>query len=100
RHRHHLTSFPYTTLFRSNAKLHGRRGLQFAWESSPLHGEEPMPVPALAAMYEDHGSLDIALAFVQFAHATGDQRFLRHQAAPVRSEEHTSELQSRVDLVC
>ncbi len=68
---------------RANAKQHGRRGLQFSWESGPLHGEESMPVPGLAAMYEDHGSLDIALAFAQFAHVAGDARFERYEAAPI-----------------
>ncbi len=68
---------------RNNAALHGRRGLQFAWESGPLHGEESMPVPGFAAMYEDHGSLDVAVAFAQLAHATGDPRFLADRAAPV-----------------
>ena len=28
---------------RSNAKLVGRRGLQFPWESGPLHGQEAAP---------------------------------------------------------
>jgi len=67
----------------ANARLNGRRGLQFSWESGPLRGEEEMPVPGMAALYEDHGSLDIALAFAGYAHATGDERFLRERAAPV-----------------
>jgi hypothetical protein len=67
----------------ANARANGRRGLQFSWESSPLRGEESMPVPGMAALYEDHGSLDIALAFAEYAHATGDDRFLRERAAPV-----------------
>jgi len=68
---------------RANARVNGRRGLQFSWESSPLRGEESMPVPGMAALYEDHGSPDIALAFAEYAHATGDDRFLRERAAPV-----------------
>jgi hypothetical protein len=68
---------------RANAKLFGRRGLQFSWESGPLHGEESMPVPAVASMYEDHGSLDIATAFAQLGHATGNDRFVRSEAAPI-----------------
>jgi hypothetical protein len=67
----------------ANARVNGRRGLQFSWESSPLRGEESMPVPGMAALYEDHGSLDIALAFAAHAHATGDDRFFRERAAPV-----------------
>ena len=68
---------------RRNAKLFGRRGLQFPWESGPLDGEESSPGVGHASWYEDHVSLDIAWAFAQYAHVTGDERFLRDQAAPV-----------------
>jgi protein-glucosylgalactosylhydroxylysine glucosidase len=68
---------------RGNAKMLGRRGLQFSWESSPLFGEESMPVPGFAAIYEDHGSLDIAVAFSQLAHASGSEEYLRYVAAPI-----------------
>jgi protein-glucosylgalactosylhydroxylysine glucosidase len=68
---------------RGNAKQLGRRGLQFSWESSPLIGEEAMPVPAFASMYEDHGSLDVAVAFKTLAHATGSEEYLRHVVAPI-----------------
>jgi trehalose/maltose hydrolase-like predicted phosphorylase len=68
---------------RSNAKLMGRRGLQFPWESGPLHGEEAAPGAGQASWYEDHVSLDIAWAFAQYAHATGDQRFAREDARSI-----------------
>jgi trehalose/maltose hydrolase-like predicted phosphorylase len=68
---------------RGNAKLHGRRGLQFPWESGPLRGEEVAPGAGRASWHEDHVTLDIAWAFTQYAHATGDHRFLVEQAAPV-----------------
>src|SRR3712207_8782527 len=71
------TLFPYTTLFRSLAEPLGRRDVAVeAWD------------------HEAYGVavLDGELAAVQ---AEGDQRL-----APVRSEEHTSELQSRQYLVC
>jgi protein-glucosylgalactosylhydroxylysine glucosidase len=68
---------------RGNAKLHGRRGIQFPWESGPLHGEEASPGMGHASWHEDHVSLDIAWAFAQFAHATGDRRFLAEDAARV-----------------
>jgi trehalose/maltose hydrolase-like predicted phosphorylase len=68
---------------RDNAKLHGRRGLQFPWESGPLHGEEASPGSGNASWYEDHNSLDIALAFAQYANATGDRRFLAEDASRV-----------------
>src|SRR3712207_8915601 len=70
------TLFPYTTLFRSRRKA----------DAEPLAaacvGEEPC-FQRFAAQHERHsGSLA----------RTGDR--------PVRSEEHTSELQSRQYLVC
>lgn len=68
---------------RGNAKLHGRRGLQFPWESGPLRGEEVAPGAGRASWHEDHVTLDIAWAYTQYAHATGDQRFLAEQVAPV-----------------
>jgi trehalose/maltose hydrolase-like predicted phosphorylase len=68
---------------RMNAKLNGREGIQFPWQSGPLHGDESMPGADGAAWYEDHVSLDVAHAFAQYAYATGDELFLRHVAAPV-----------------
>src|SRR5690349_22116326 len=67
------TLFPYTTLFRSVAHLHERHGV--------LHTVVVLYVLPGAAVGED-------LAVVLGPEA-GD-----------RSEEHTSELQSRRDLVC
>jgi trehalose/maltose hydrolase-like predicted phosphorylase len=68
---------------RGNAKLHGRQGLQFPWESGPLNGEEASPGAGRATWHEDHVSLDTAWAFAQYAHASGDRRFLAEMAAPV-----------------
>jgi trehalose/maltose hydrolase-like predicted phosphorylase len=68
---------------RNNAKLHGRRGIQFPWESGPQHGEESSPGAGEASWYEDHVSPDIAWAFAQYAHATGDGRFLAQEATAV-----------------
>jgi hypothetical protein len=68
---------------RSNAELHGRRGLQFPWRSSPLHGEESSPGPDPASWFEDHISLDIAWAYAQLAHATGDERIKSERVAPI-----------------
>src|SRR5437868_8786862 len=75
------TLFPYTTLFRSQA-------LQIAQLGPPgVHREVRSPKQALHT-----GGLE-----ARFEHAAV-------HAAPreihVRSEEHTSELQSRFDLVC
>src|SRR3712207_7113620 len=73
------TLFPYTTLFRSYDTPHGRRVFSGAIEvrTSPL------------GSYLQHA---IALA--------ESQLYLVDRAGVVRSEEHTSELQSRQYLVC
>ncbi|MFL5775833.1 MAG: glycoside hydrolase family 65 protein [Chloroflexota bacterium] len=68
---------------RANAKMNGRRGLQFPWEAGPLHGDEASPGEGRASWHEDHVSADVAWAFAQYAHATGDERFLREDGAPI-----------------
>ena len=70
---------------RRNAQAVGRRGLQFPWESAPTSSEEAAPSPGTAAWHEDHVSLDVALAFAQYAHISGDGNFLRDKAWPVLS---------------
>ena len=68
---------------RKNAKLHGRRGLQFPWESSPINGEESAPGGGRASWHEDHVTLDVARAFAEYAHITGDRRFLANDASRI-----------------
>ncbi|MDP9088293.1 MAG: hypothetical protein M3O26_06110 [Pseudomonadota bacterium] len=46
----------------SNARLRGRRGLQFPWESAPSSGQESAQMPGSASWHEDHVSLDVARA--------------------------------------
>ncbi|MFZ0268310.1 glycoside hydrolase family 65 protein [Caulobacter sp.] len=70
---------------RANAKMMGRTGAQFPWESSPSFGEEAAPLPGTAAWHEDHVSLDVARAFAFFADVTGQGEFRREQAWPVLS---------------
>jgi len=69
---------------RANAGLSGYRGLQFPWQSGN-HGWEHTPVGAggAAGLLEQHVNMDVAHAFAQHAHATGDEEFLREQAWPV-----------------
>src|SRR2546422_2396620 len=83
------TLFPYTTLFRS----HGFAGL---WRLS-RDGE---------TLQHPRRGLQTGLLHVTRQRLRGPRRFLRPEAeldlrlAHLRSEEHTSELQSRLHLVC
>lgn len=70
---------------RTNAKMMGRAGAQFPWESSPSGGEEAAPLPGTAAWHEDHASMDVARAFALYADATGDGEFRLEKAWPVLS---------------
>ncbi|WGM30503.1 glycoside hydrolase family 65 protein [Brevundimonas sp. NIBR11] len=70
---------------RGNARLSGRRGLQFPWEAAPLSGEEASPGGGDGAAHEDHGSLHTARAFGLYADVTGDPAFLDEDAWPVLS---------------
>jgi hypothetical protein len=69
---------------RDNARLHGYRGVQFPWQSG-LTGAEVSPFysGACGGASEQHITLDVAFAFAQYAHATGDDIFIRQQAWPV-----------------
>src|SRR2546422_2066540 len=73
------TLFPYTTLFRSNAGL------------PPFHGGPASATGELFVNYLDASGNEI----VNEEFASGGGR-----ATMKRSEEHTSELQSRLHLVC
>jgi trehalose/maltose hydrolase-like predicted phosphorylase len=66
-----------------NAKMSGYRGAQFPWESSLRHGEEASPGDGTASAHEHHVSLDVAFAFIQHVHATGDLEYARERAWPV-----------------
>lgn len=68
---------------RMNARLHGRQGLQFPWESGPRAGEETSPGAGSAAVREVHVNLHVARAFALHADQTGDPRFLENEAWPV-----------------
>ncbi|MES1258938.1 MAG: hypothetical protein ABUS51_10925 [Acidobacteriota bacterium] len=68
---------------RRTTMLFGYRGLQFPWEAAPTAGEETTPVFAATGWAEQHVVPDVALAFWQYALATGDAEFLRQKAWPV-----------------
>src|SRR2546429_1550411 len=88
------TLFPYTTLFRSDARLDSRVLLftaAVAIVSGVLFGLAPAWQIARFSPYE------ILKASGQAVTASHGRQTLR---AGLRSEEHTSELQSRLHLVC
>jgi hypothetical protein len=64
-----------------NARLAGWKGAMYPWESCPMHGEEV--TPGSSAPTKGHATLDVALAFASFVHATGDRDYLRRSAWPV-----------------
>jgi protein-glucosylgalactosylhydroxylysine glucosidase len=82
-----LLSYRYNSRHaaRANAAMAGYEGLQYPWEASPGHGEEAAPLAAQAPIVEHHVSMDVALAFARFVHATGDRDFAIEQAWPVIS---------------
>src|SRR5207247_5827400 len=87
------TLFPYTTLFRSDVQPRAvpEAGRRIAGIRVRLRGARP-DVAHLGADEVGGGSGDL-----------GEAPPPVHRPSPanfVRSEEHTSELQSRVDLVC
>src|SRR2546428_7630279 len=83
------TLFPSTTLFRSQADNYGRGGLG----SDPVHAEA-----------QDYGGTDNANMYTPADGAPPRMQMylcMRGEAPSAgRSEEHTSELQSRSDIVC
>ncbi len=66
---------------RVNARLAGWHGAMYPWESCPIHGEEV--TPGSSAPTKGHATLDVALAFANYVHATGDVDYLRRFAWPV-----------------
>src|SRR5207302_8875554 len=99
RHPPRRTPFPYTTLFRSDADL--------ARFDAAL-GRHPHAVVTPDARAEGHllrlpvVGIDDAAAPAVLDHEAGRRVGIErgHLVVDVRSEEHTSELQSRENLVC
>src|SRR2546429_2471550 len=78
------TLFPYTTLFRSE-DFTDRKGSH----DGDSHGE-----------FHRHAALnDVLVGFMEYRETTNDRTDYA-DTSYVRSEEHTSELQSRLHLVC
>lgn len=66
-----------------NARLNGYRGAQYPWESGLKQGNESTPGLSLGPAAEHHVSMDVAIAFARYVHATGDHDFMRMTAWPV-----------------
>src|SRR2546429_1920263 len=77
------TLFPYTTLFRSHDDV----------RTHPIDLIERLH--AVACLGDD-----VAVALEQVLHDPAQTVLVVHQQHLARSEEHTSELQSRLHLVC
>src|SRR2546429_6468171 len=89
------TLFPYTTLFRSNQAARAFRGFQ-----EP--GMEPQLLQAVSASQARDSRADYYDFFFvsQVEQSLSNWMKSRTCTGPTRSEEHTSELQSRLHLVC
>src|SRR5690606_41836152 len=84
------TPFPYTTLFRSRGRPH------LAVPSRPTDRKCRPPRPP----WEGTPERRAARVRRQTARGRDSNSFRRCRETPARSEEHTSELQSRENLVC
>ena len=68
---------------RMNARQHDREGVQFPWEAGMASGHEAAPGAGKASWHEEHVSIDVAWAALQFAAATGDELYLRRSLWPI-----------------
>src|SRR5260221_13316294 len=92
------TLFPYTTLFRSQPKLLNQQGIMVTWQQKMVAAQGQVYQQQLVQfkLEKDKIIYDEGQQKIQ-------QKYLAQQAADlsmIRSEEHTSELQSHSDLVC
>src|SRR5207249_5353987 len=92
------TLFPYTTLFRSlGNRFHGFLHLRIGFQQN-------LEAFLLVERRHEHFLLDLPLdpveAFGHFWLRVPDTVLAQILAEDARSEEHTSELQSRFDIVC
>src|SRR5690606_42158344 len=98
--RHSPTLFPYTTLFRSVLKVVAEDEVDEAAQFRGQYrvGEAPQPGRELCAQLRQFGRQAELLG--ENAHDLGTQFAVDGNEFVRRSEEHTSELQSRENLVC
>src|SRR5256885_15216620 len=92
------TLFPYTTLFRSVVPLFGQPVHKSAADETTSAGDENPHVnsSALSLSEKHRDAVRIGIIELVFPHA----QLVEPASHFVRSEEHTSELQSPCNLVC
>src|SRR5690606_42009701 len=88
------TLFPYTTLFRSAPE----RLLEMCNQQRGLSGDEPLAPDYWRRRITDLAARGLRLLALAEKNVDDEQRLLGFE--DIRSEEHTSELQSRENLVC
>src|SRR5207253_11283143 len=96
RHQPRSTLFPYTTLFRSSCRRL-ERGVE------GVFSRHVPPQPRMNLVRSAHVEFLIRRVHVvvRQQHRGAEERIAQQRAVvPLRSEEHTSELQSRGHLVC
>src|SRR5687768_18337814 len=93
--KHGLTLFPYTTLFRSRPPRSRTTGASSSTSSSEL-----VPAGRVGRPHGLDGSFHVLQPSPDLATAESVVVAGRPRLVERRSEEHTSELQSRLHLVC
>src|SRR5699024_12645252 len=88
------TLFPYTTLFRSPVLMGNYAAEEASWRRHVITAGTPLskPTPLFAKLDPELAHTGPEWAPIQFETPS--------ETGQARSEEHTSELQSRFDLVC
>src|SRR5207247_7408580 len=93
-----FTLFPYTTLFRS--QVNGSRRFSIACTIERLHHHHADAVENIPASHDLQCFCTKGCYCFVLCKNVNDGRREKYKQDHDRSEEHTSELQSRVDLVC
>src|SRR5205823_14701719 len=91
--------FPYTTLFRSR-EARKRHAQPCPWRFVHLAVDQRDLRRPQVLLIDDAGLRHFVVQVVTFSGALPDAGEDRHTAVQLRSEEHTSELQSLAYLVC
>src|SRR5690606_40632133 len=94
------TLFPYTTLFRSGLEM-SQNSLRLSWTREEVDEKLNHIMNDIHAACVKYGKReDGYIDYVKGANVAGFVKVADAMLAQGRSEEHTSELQSRENLVC